>query len=102
MAGMGHVHNHKRSGAGGRRVKLAPGFVLTSESEPPTAALVMPDGKIHLNEHALAILSLCDGSRTRDRVVVDAMLQTSGGMRAADIVDFLDAAHARGWVVETS
>lgn len=98
---MGHVNNHNRPGAGGRRLKLAPGFVLTRESEPPTAALVLLDGKVHLNEHALAILSLCDGSRTRDRIVVDAMLQTGGGMRAADIVEFLDAAFARGWVVET-
>jgi hypothetical protein len=98
---MGRVHNHNRPGAGGRRVKLAPGFVLTSEGESPTGALVLLDGKVHLNEHALAILSLCDGSRTRDRVVVDAMIQTSGGMRAADIVGFLDAAHARGWVVDT-
>jgi transcriptional regulator of acetoin/glycerol metabolism len=58
------------------------------------------DGKVRLNEHALAILSLCDGSRSRDRVVIDAVLQTAGGMRAADIIEFLDAAHTRGWVVE--
>jgi hypothetical protein len=96
---MGHVNDQNRHGGGGR-VRLAPGIVLTSESEPETATLVL-DGKVHLNEHALAILSLCDGSRTRDRVVIDAMLQTVGGMRAADIVEFLEAAHARGWVVET-
>jgi len=34
-------------------------------------------------------------------VVIDAMVQTAGGMRAADIVEFLEAAHARGWVVDT-
>jgi hypothetical protein len=73
---------------------------LTRESEPETAILVLMDGKVRLNEHALAILSLCDGSRSRDRVVIDAVLQTAGGMRAADIVEFLEAAHARGWVVE--
>jgi hypothetical protein len=97
---MGNVHDRNRQRSRGR-VKLAPGIVLTCESEPSTATLVLLDGKVRLNQHALAILSLCDGSRSRDRVVVDAMLQTSGGMRAADIVEFLDAAHARGWVVET-
>jgi hypothetical protein len=96
---MGHVHDHNRHGGGGR-VRLAPGIVLTCESEPETATLVLMDGKVRLNEHALAILSLCDGSRSRDRVVVDAMVRTAGGMRAADIVEFLDAAHARGWVVD--
>ena len=80
---------------------MAPGIVLTRESEPETATLVLTDGKVRLNEHALAILSLCDGSRSRDRVVIDAMVQTAGGMRAADIVEFLEAAHARGWVIET-
>jgi pyrroloquinoline quinone biosynthesis protein D len=96
---MGHVHDQNRHGGGGR-VRLAPGIVLTRESEPETATLVLMDGKVRLNEHALAILSLCDGSRSRDRVVIDAMVRTAGGMRAADIVEFLDAAHARGWVVD--
>jgi len=31
------------------------------------------------------ILELCDGSRTRDRVVMDAILRSSGAMRAADV-----------------
>ena len=98
---MGHGHDKKRhGGGGGGRVRLAPGVVLTRDSEPETATLIFMDGKVRLNEHALAILSLCDGSRTRDRVVIDAVLQTAGGMRAADIAEFLEAAHARGWVVE--
>jgi len=96
---MGHVHGKKGEGGGGR-VKLAPGVVLTRESEPETATLVLKDGKVRLNEHALAILSLCDGSRSRNRVASDAVLQTAGGMRATDIMEFLEAAHARGWVVE--
>lgn len=96
---MGHVYDQNRHGGGGR-VRLAPGIVLTRESEPETATLVLMDGKVRLNEHALAILSLCDGSRSRDRVVIDAMVQTVGAMRAADIVEFLEAAYARGWVVD--
>jgi hypothetical protein len=55
---------------------------------------------VHLNRHALAILELCDGSRSRDRVVVDAVLRSSGTMRAAEVVEFLDAAQSRGWVME--
>jgi Coenzyme PQQ synthesis protein D (PqqD) len=62
--------------------------------------LVLTAGAVHLNQHALAILELCDGSRSRDRVVVDAMMRAPGSLRAADVVDFLEAAQSRGWIVE--
>ena len=62
--------------------------------------LVLTEGNVHLNQHALAILALCDGSRSRDRVVVDAILRSMGGMRAVDVVEFLDAAQSRGWIIE--
>ncbi len=62
--------------------------------------LLLTAGKVHLNRHALAILELCDGTRSRDRVVVDAMLRPGRRMRAADVVEFLEAAQSRGWIVE--
>jgi len=62
--------------------------------------LVLAAGKVRLNRHALTILELCDGSRSREGVVVDSMLRAQGCMRAADVVEFLDAAQARGWIVE--
>lgn len=62
--------------------------------------LVLTAGRVHLNGHALVILELCDGTRSRDRVVVDAMLRSPGGMRAEDVVEFLEAAQSRGWLVE--
>lgn len=61
---------------------------------------VMAAAKVHLNGHALAILELCDGSRSRDRIVMDALLRSPEGMRADDVVQFLDAAQSRGWLVE--
>jgi hypothetical protein len=97
---MVRVHNHDPPSSGRRPIRLAPGIQLKGDSKPSKAmVLVLSGGKVHLNQHALTILELCDGSRTRDRVVVDAMLR-SAGMRAADVVEFLDAAQARGWVVE--
>jgi hypothetical protein len=99
---MGHVYNNDVIGPGRRVLKLAPGIELRSDSEPSKAMLlVLTAGKVHLNQHALAILELCDGSRSRDRVVVDAMLRSAGYMRAADVVEFLEAAQARGWIVES-
>ena len=58
------------------------------------------EGRVQLNRHASSILELCDGSRSRDRVVVDAVLRAPGGMRTADVVEFLEAARLRGWIVE--
>jgi hypothetical protein len=82
-------------------LKLAPGVRLSVEDDSARAALWKPAaGKVHLNRHAHAILELCDGSRSPDRVVIDAMLRSAGGLRVADIRDFLAAAKARGWLIE--
>jgi len=97
---MVQVRNPDRPDPGRRLVKLAPGIELAGNGESSKAMLVLTAGKVHLNQHALAILELCDGTRSRDRVVVDAMLR-SAGMRAPDVVDFLKAALARGWIVES-
>jgi Coenzyme PQQ synthesis protein D (PqqD) len=94
---MGHAHNN---GSGRRVIKLAPGIHLSGDSEPSEAMLlVLTAGKVHLNRHALAILELCDGSRSREQVVVDVMLRSAGSMRAADVVEFLEAAQSRGWII---
>jgi hypothetical protein len=83
-------------------LKLAPGIRLSSGKEVLKAALwKSTEGKVHLNRHALAVLELCDGSRSRDRVVIDALLQSAGALRAADVIEFLDAASSRGWLIET-
>ncbi|MGO8858495.1 MAG: hypothetical protein ACLPTF_26445 [Steroidobacteraceae bacterium] len=85
-----------------RVIKLAPGIRLSCDTEPAKAMLwVLSAGKVPLNQHALTILELCDGSRSRDRVVVDAILRSAGCMRVADVLEFLDAAQVRGWLVET-
>jgi hypothetical protein len=95
---MGHVFNQ---GSGRRVIKLASGIELSRDSEPSKAMLlVLAAGKVRLNRHARTILELCDGSRSRDRVVVDAVLRSAGTMRAADVVEFLEAAQSRGWITE--
>jgi hypothetical protein len=84
-------------------VRLAPGIALhiDVDAEPSRAMLVLlRAGKAHLNQHALTILELCDGSRSRDRLIVDAMLHSAGALKAADVMGFLDAAESRGWIIE--
>lgn len=64
--------------------------------------LLCPDGKVHLNEGAVAILALCDGSRNRDAIIAETARRTRGNTLASDIGEFLDAARARGWIIETT
>jgi hypothetical protein len=101
---MAHVRNHESSGPGRRLLRLAPGIRLSGDAESSAATLLLVSsaGKVRLNDHAVTILELCDGSRTRDRVVMDAILRSSGAMRAADVAEFLDAAQSRGWLTEGS
>jgi hypothetical protein len=98
---MAHVRNHESLRSGRHLLRLAPGIRLSGDAESPAGTLLVSSaGKVHLNEHAVAILELCDGSRTRDRVVMDAILHSSGAMRAADVAEFLDAAQSRGWLTD--
>lgn len=84
-------------------IKLAPGTQLSSDGPPAQSlVLILAAGNVRLNQHAMAILELCDGSRSRDRVVVDAMSRAPGALRAAHVVEFLDAAQGRGWIVEVN
>ena len=82
-------------------VRLAPGIHLRgAEDSGGLAVLVCPEGNVQLNSVAAAILGLCDGSRDRVQVVAEVLQTTRNRARSAEIVEFLDAAVARGWIHE--
>jgi coenzyme PQQ biosynthesis protein PqqD len=81
------------------RVSLAPGiFLRGSEDSGAQVVLVCPDGNVQLNSLAAAILELCDGTLDRAQIVAEIQRKTDNRARSADIIEFLDAAGARGWV----
>jgi pyrroloquinoline quinone biosynthesis protein D len=81
------------------RVSLAPGIYLRGrEASGARVVLVCPDGDVQLNSMAAAILELCDGSRDREQIAAEILLKTDNRARSAEIVEFLDAAVARGWI----
>lgn len=83
------------------RVRLAPGILLRAgEESGAQVVLVCPDGNVQLNAVAAAILGLCDGSRDRAQVVAGVLHRAGNRTLSADIVEFLDAAVARGWIQE--
>jgi hypothetical protein len=82
-------------------VRLAPGIHLRGEEDSDgQVVLVCPEGNVQLNAVAAAILGLCDGSRDRVQVVTEVLHKTGNRARSAEIVEFLDAAGARGWIQE--
>ena len=79
-------------------MRLAPGVRFAGSSgHEAMPVLVCPDGKVQLNANAATILRLCDGSRTRDELIAEVMRRVPS--RAVEIVEFLNAAHGRGWIV---
>jgi pyrroloquinoline quinone biosynthesis protein D len=77
---------------------LAPGRQLQQSAAGPI--LVSRAGPIRLNASAAAILELCDGTRTREEIVAQAVGSGADGL-AGDVREFLDAASRRGWIIET-
>ena len=91
------------SRARGGGVRLAPGIRLDGggKDKDGVVVLVSPTGKVQLNRMAAAILRLCDGTRDRADVVAEVVRSSHPHTRAVEIMEFLDAARARGWIDET-
>jgi len=83
-----------------QHIQLAPGVRLDGSGENDGAfVLVCAGGKVQLNSAAVAILRLCDGSRDRNGIVAELMRDSHRHALAGEIVEFLDAARARGWII---
>jgi pyrroloquinoline quinone biosynthesis protein D len=82
-------------------VRLAQGIRLEGDkAKDGVSVLTCPNGQVQLNRIAAAILRLCDGSRAREDVVAEVVRRSHPRTRAAEIIEFLDAARARGWIDE--
>jgi pyrroloquinoline quinone biosynthesis protein D len=81
------------------RVRLARAHRLLRPAARGGPALVTGAGRVRLNATAVAILALCDGSRTRAEIVERVAGSTDPAL-AADVRAFLEAARRSGWIVE--
>jgi coenzyme PQQ biosynthesis protein PqqD len=96
------MKSKKAHSASGPGVRLAHGVHLDGGKETKEVfVLVCPDGRVQLNRIAAAILSLCDGSHSRAELVAAVVQGSNAQARAAEIIEFLDAARARGWIDES-
>lgn len=85
----------------GSGVRLAAGVRLDGGNKAGNMpVLVCPGGKVQLNEGAVAILRLCDGTRNRDDIVAELTRRSRRHTLPTDIAAFLEVAYARGWIVD--
>ncbi len=83
-----------------RTIRLATGYQLQADPSGSGHSLLSPKGPIQVNESAATILGLCDGTHTREEIVVQVVRGRDDNL-ADDVRAFLDAAQRRGWIVES-
>jgi pyrroloquinoline quinone biosynthesis protein D len=60
--------------------------------------LLYPEGLVKLPGSAGEIMKRIDGSRTVGQIIGDLETAFPGADLRQDVIDFLEAAHAKGWI----
>jgi pyrroloquinoline quinone biosynthesis protein D len=81
------------------KIRLASGHQLQKDSSTGYF-LAGPRGVVQLNKSAATILSLCDGTLTRDQIIARILRRSPDDRFAVDVREFLNAARRRGWIIE--
>lgn len=79
-------------------VRIAPGYRLQWEPAQDCHVLLYPEGMVKLSASAAMILELCDGVRDADAIVAALQQRFPEANLAADVHEFLEVAHERGWL----
>ena len=82
----------------GQPLRIASGRRLQWEPAQNCHVLLYPEGMVQLSETSAMILSLCDGTRTRDHLVSELLQRFPGADLAGDVNEFLGVAAERGWI----
>lgn len=86
------------------KILLAPGHRIQYEPSQGRHVLLYPEGLVELGETAEAILTRCRAETTMAKLVEDlseeyeTTEEVATLAMAADVKDFLEEAHARGWI----
>lgn len=81
-----------------KKYKLAPPFKLSWEKAQNAFVLLYPEGMVKLNESSSHILQLCDGTKNQEEIIQALESQFKDADIKQDVIDFLEHAHAKGWV----
>jgi len=79
-------------------IELHRQFRFQWEPAQNSFVLLYPEGMIQLHGSAGEIMKRVDGSRSLDDIVRDLESAFPGMELRADVVEFLEIAHAKGWI----
>ncbi len=80
------------------KINITPRFKFQWEETQKSFVLLYPEGMIKLNESSSEILNLCDGSRNQDEIILTLEKKYPNADIKQDITEFLEQAHANGWI----
>ena len=85
--------------ASDRRVALAGGHRLQYEPAQEAYVLLYPEGLVELSDTAAAVLERCAAPVHVAALVEELRREYDGADLEDDVREFLEDAHARGWIV---
>lgn len=77
---------------------LNPNFHFRWEEPQRAHVLLYPEGIVKLNETAAAILETCTGGQSIGDGAVELAVRYGRGDLRAEALNFLEVAHAKGWI----
>jgi len=79
-------------------VELAPSYHFRWEEPQNAHVLLYPEGIVKLNETAAAILETCTGNATIAQGTAELQVRYRNPEIGTSILEFLELAHAKGWI----
>lgn len=77
---------------------ITPTFRFQWEEVQNCHVILYPEGMVKLSASAGEILRRCDGQRSVADIIADLAQQFPGHDLAPDVKNFLEDAHAHGWI----
>jgi len=79
-------------------IEINPLYLYRWEEPQQSHVLLYPEGVVKLNESAAAILGLCDGKRSVEKIIDELSREYSGVDIANGVHKFLEVSHAKSWI----
>ncbi len=79
-------------------IEINPLYLYRWEEPQQSHVLLYPEGVVKLNESAAAILGLCDGRRSVEKIIDELSTEYSGVDIANGVHKFLEVSHAKSWI----
>ena len=81
-------------------LRIAPGMRLQWEKAQDAHVLLYPEGMVRLSDSAVTVLELCDGTRSAEDIVVELTQRYEGADLRDDVLEFIELARNKGWIVD--